>query len=112
MKIVAKIFNWITIIFCAVSFVLVVAGIIILGILAKYSNEMLTVFYLAVLLFPTVIPTLIPIIVCAISNRKLKKATCKKDILVIAIITLLVGNLISGICMLCMDEDDFIVNEE
>ena len=111
MKTIAKIFNWITIIFCSISFILIVVGIIVLGILAEYNKDVLAAFYLAILLFPTVIPMLIPIIVCAISNRKLKKATCRKDIKVMGIITLLVGNLISGICMLCLEDDDLIVNE-
>lgn len=47
-----------------------------------------------------------PIIVGAIALKKLKTATTKSELTVIAIVTLLFCNLIGGILMLCIDEKE------
>ena len=47
---------------------------------------------------------LVPILVCHLANNKLETVYCKKRIIFMAIITLLFGNIISGILMLSMNE--------
>ncbi len=48
----------------------------------------------------------IPVIVCGIANSKLASARCKSDLTGIAIVTLILGNLISGILMLIINDAD------
>ena len=48
----------------------------------------------------------IPAIVCGIANSKLSKAQFKSDLVGIAIVTLIFGNLISGILMLTINDND------
>ena len=83
MKTVAKVFNWLTIGFCS-FFILI---FILFGILFFF------------------IPS---IVVCAIANNKLKTATLVKDLLPLAIVTLILGNMISGIMMLIMKDEDLL----
>ena len=47
------------------------------------------------------------IIVSVIGLKKLKAATCKRDLRVIGIITIIFGNPVSGIFMLCIPESAF-----
>ena len=51
---------------------------------------------------------IVPLIVGFYALNKLKKATCRQDLTVPAILTILLsGNLISGIAMLLMNDEDF-----
>ena len=52
-------------------------------------------------------PLIIPAIVGIISIKKLDKATCKKDILWVSILTLFLCNIFAGILMLCLRDKDF-----
>ena len=47
------------------------------------------------------------IIVAAIALKKMKNATCKKDMTVIAILSIIFGNPIGGILMLLLKDSDF-----
>ena len=107
MKIAIKIINWLTIILSIIMIILAIAFIIMLG--SSINTEMgLWIFALFFAqLLPYSFSLIIPIIVCLISNHCLKKATCRKDVKVIGIITLILGNLISGILMLCLEDSDF-----
>lgn len=50
----------------------------------------------------------IPIlIVAAIALKKMKTATCKKDMTVIAILSIIFGNLVGGIAMLLTKDSDY-----
>ena len=50
---------------------------------------------------------LIPTGVCLIANGKLVEAKSKKDIFTWSIVTLILGNIVSGILMLCLKDEDF-----
>ena len=108
MKTVAKIFNWITIIFTSIFLLLLLVLAVIMALRFNDSTNitdlLLALFF--VLLYGVLL--LIPLIVCLISNKYIKKAKSRKDIKVIGVITLLFGNLISGICILLLDDQDFI----
>ena len=108
MKTVAKIFNWITIIFTSIFLLLLLVLAVIMALRFNDSTNitdlLLALFF--VLLYGVLL--LIPLIVCLISNKYIKKAKCRKDIKVIGVITLLFGNLISVICILLLDDQDFI----
>ncbi len=56
------------------------------------------------------LPLIFPAVVGGIALNKLKKATCKDDIKLISILTLLLCNIIGGILMLCLKESDFLEN--
>lgn len=49
---------------------------------------------------------IIPIIILAIANYKLDYADCKNELAVISTITLVFANFISGILMICMNENE------
>ena len=49
-----------------------------------------------------------PIIVGSIALNMLSKATTKKELAAIAIVTLILCNMISGILMLCMKDEDLV----
>ena len=57
-------------------------------------------------------PLILPLIVGIIALNRLKKATCKDDIKLIAILTLFLCNIIGGILMLCLKDEDFTSSEE
>ena len=104
MKLVAKIFNWITVglsAFVAVMFILVAIVLTV----AMPEGFILGIFYGIM-----AIPCLAPIIVCIISNKMLDKATSQRDLIPIAIVTLLLGNMVSGILMLVMKDEDLVNN--
>ena len=50
---------------------------------------------------------IVPIIVGALALKKMKTATCKSDLTVMAVLNLLFCNLIGGILMLCLKDSDF-----
>ena len=50
---------------------------------------------------------IVPLVVGALALSKMKKATCKKDLTVWAILNLLFCNLIGGVLMLCLKDEDF-----
>ncbi len=54
------------------------------------------------------LPLIFPAVVGGFALNKLKKATCKDDIKLIAILTLFLCNIIGGILMLCLKEGDFV----
>ena len=103
MKTVAKVFNWLTIGFC-LFFILIFFLFAILFFLledgAAFPAGIIFIIY-SFFLIP-------PIIVCAIANNKLKTATSTKDLLPIGIVTLILGNMISGIMMLIMKDEDLL----
>ena len=104
MKLVAKIFNWITVglsAFVAVIFILV--AII-------FTVAMPEGFIFGIIYGIMAIPCIVPIIVCIISNVLLNKAKTQRELLPIAIVTLLLGNMVSGILMLVMKDEDLINN--
>ena len=47
---------------------------------------------------------------CIISNKMLDKAQTQKELIPIAIVTLLLGNMVSGILMLVMKDEDLVNN--
>lgn len=103
MKTVAKVFNWLTIGLCS-FFILIFFLFAILFFLiedgAAFPAGIIFIIY-SFFLIP-------PIIVCAIANNKLKTATSTKDLLPIGIVTLILGNMISGIMMLIMKDEDLL----
>ena len=104
MKLVAKIFNWITVglsAFVAVMFILVA----VIFTVAMPEGFILGIFYGIMS-----IPCIVPVIVCIISNKMLDKAQTQKELIPIAIVTLLLGNMVSGILMLVMKDEDLINN--
>lgn len=52
--------------------------------------------------------TIIPLIVGFIALNKMKKATKKDELVVIAILNLLFCNIIGGILMLCLKDEDLV----
>ena len=50
---------------------------------------------------------IVPIIVGALALKKMNTATCKADLTTMAILNLIFCNLIGGICMLCLKDEDF-----
>ena len=104
MKLVAKIFNWITawqVAFVAVMFILVA----VIFTVAMPEGFDLGIFYGIMS-----IPCIAPAIVCIISNKMLDKAQTQKELIPIAIVTLLLGNMVSGILMLVMKDEDLVNN--
>lgn len=103
MKTVAKVFNWLTIGFCS-FFILI---FILFGILFFFieDGEMFPAGIIFMVYSFFFIPS---IVVCAIANNKLKTATLVKDLLPLAIVTLILGNMISGIIMLIMKDEDLL----
>ena len=103
MKTVAKVFNWLTIGFCS-FFILIFIMFSILFFLIDLEDMFIggIVFLFYSMLF------ILPIVVCAIANNKLKTATSTKDLLPIGIVTLILGNMISGIMMLIMKDEDLL----
>ena len=103
MKTVAKVFNWLTIGFCS-FFTLIFFLFAILFFLiedgAAFPAGIIFIIY-SFFLIP-------PIIVCTIANNKLKTALSTKDLLPIGIVTLILGNMISGIMMLIMKDEDLL----
>lgn len=101
MKLVANIFNWLKI-GCSLFFFLI---FLLIGIIFFTLNEGVyfplgTIFMLTSLLF---VPS---IVVCYISNQRLKIIKTQKELLPISIITLILGDLVSGIMMLIMKDED------
>ena len=104
MKLVAKIFNWITVglsAFVAVMFILVAV---------IFTVAMPEGFVLGIIYGIMAIPCIVPVIVCIISNVLLDKAKTQKELIPIAIVTLILGNMVSGILMLVMKDEDLINN--
>lgn len=102
MKTAIKVLNILTVIGC------VLCGIILLWSSCAVGDILATEGYGSLgagLGFFYVAISAIPAIICLIANGKLNKATCKSDLTAIAIITLLFGNLISGILMLCITDE-------
>ena len=50
---------------------------------------------------------IIPVIVGFLALKKMKTATCKKDLTVMAVLNLIFCNMIGGILMLCLPESEF-----
>ena len=51
--------------------------------------------------------TILPLSFGGLALSKMKKATCKKDLTVWAILNLLFCNVIGGVLMLCLKDEDF-----
>ena len=103
MKTVAKVFNWLTIGFCLFFILIFFLFAILLFLIedgAAFPAGIIFIIY-SFFLIP-------PIIVCVIANNKLKTATSTKDLLPIGIVTLILGNMISGIMMLIMKDEDLL----
>jgi len=66
-----------------------------------YMNQGNFNFGIAQLISATVVVT-----VSIIAHQKLRTATCKRDLRTIGIITLLFGNMIAGILMLCISDQE------
>ena len=102
MKTAIRVLNILTVIGC------VLAGIILLWSSCVVGDILVSEGYGSLgagLGFIYVIIAAIPAVICLIANNKLNKATCKSDLTVIAIITLLFGSFISGILMLCITDE-------
>lgn len=54
---------------------------------------------------------IVPISVCTAAITQLNKATTKKDLTAISIVTLIFGNIIAGIIMLTMNDEDLQCNK-
>ncbi len=50
---------------------------------------------------------IVPLIVGILALKKLNTATCKADVTTMGVLTLLFVNLIGGILMLCLKDEDF-----
>lgn len=102
MKTAIKVLNILTVIGCVIGGIILMWSSCVVGdMLASEGYGSLG----AGLGFVYLIIAAIPAIVCLIANSKLNSATCKSDLTVIAIITLLFGNFISGILMLVISDD-------
>ena len=55
----------------------------------------------------TGVMAIIPVIVGFLALKKMKTATCKKDLTVMAVLNLIFCNMIGGILMLCLPESEF-----
>lgn len=107
MKKVINIFNWLTVVICILIIIFVIVFSIFLGLSqGKNGNSLASIFAIISFVF-FCIPLLIPISVCIISNYQLKKAKERNEIKIMGIITLLFGNIVSGILMLCLEDKDF-----
>ena len=106
MKLAIKILNWLTIIIGLV----ITLSLSVFGIIISINAMKNSLFYYEVIkgfiLLVLAILFLIPSIVCFISNYQLKRVKTRDNLKVMGIITLLFGNLISGILMLCINDND------
>ncbi len=57
-------------------------------------------------------PLIFPLIVGAVALKKLNTATCKDDIKMTAILTLVLCNVVGGALMFCLKDEDFTSSEE
>jgi len=55
---------------------------------------------------------IVPPIVGFLALKKMKEATCKSDLTVMAILNLIFCNMIGGILMLCLKDEDFQTQEQ
>ena len=101
MKIAIKIFNFITIILCVVG----AFSMLIMGIITEYTSVYASIgIGMGILIWLILI---IPAFINGIANSKLDEATSPKELILIGIIILLMGNLISGVLLLSLSEKDF-----
>lgn len=50
---------------------------------------------------------ILPLVFGILSLKKMNEATCKKDLTTMAVLNLLFCNMIGGILMLCLKDEDF-----
>lgn len=84
--------------------VFLIISIVLSGILAL-TYLILTFINLAYL--AAMIVAIIPIIVDSIALKKMSEATCKKDIIPIAIVALIFGGFLGGLFLLLTDDSDY-----
>ena len=101
MKTAIKVLNILTIVGCAIAMVIILfSSCAACAEMPEYGSVIGGAIFLYEILL------LVPIIVCAIANSKVANAYSKSELTGIAIITLLLGNLISGILMLVITDED------
>ena len=103
MKIVVKVFNWITIGICSLLIFMFIMFSILLFLI---DEEGMFIGGIIFLIYSMLL--ILPIVVCSISNYKLKTTKTQKELVPIAIVTLILGNMISGILMLIMKDSDLL----
>ena len=105
MKLASKILIIISICFYGFLMLLVLLGAMtscsLLG-NSSVSSILFFVYFLYMVLL------CVPIVVGSIALKKLSDATCKQELTAIAIVTLILCNLVSGILMLCMKDEDLV----
>ncbi len=110
MKLSCQIIIIISICLSAISFV--VGFFITIGMCSLSQIEPFPLLPILTAIFAfSMIVTIPPIIVGPIALYKLNKATTKKELTTIAILTLLFCNMISGILMLCMKDEHLATNK-
>ena len=58
--------------------------------------------------YTLIVSAILSIIITVVADRTLEKATCKRDLRGIAIVTLLFSNVIAGVLMLCISDKDLV----
>ena len=115
MKKVIKIINIVTIILSAVDLVclFILGGVFTrVALFTQESDPALVIVLVFGVMFLYFGALMIPmIIVSAIGLKKLKTATCKRDLRAIGILSIIFGNPVSGIFMLCIPESNFSPNQ-
>ena len=118
MKTASKVFLILTIISSATSLLGIIVGwdsfVYILAEIAAESqgvtltSQLLAQVMDAVAIYKIllIVSLAVPVVVSIIALVKLKKAQCKSDLTAIAIITLIFANILSGIFMLCIKDED------
>jgi hypothetical protein len=117
MKNIIKVFNIITIVLnaIAIAFYLVIACIFFFGggaIIIESINEStggevasIPFFVYGIYFLLLALPSILPIVFAAISNKKLTSAKSKNDLLIWGILCLVFANTISGVLMLIISDD-------